>query len=161
MLSSNKYMESITSKLRNLYVVKLFCGYLAAGFCIFICIKFINKTYSTNEIVFFFLVVIFCLLTVGSYNFLNLTKVILRKNYLELQSFLGIRKRFIDYTEIINIDRLKAIQHGKLGKISDGFYLSKITLSDGSSFILSPDKFENYNQIIIFIKSNLNSHQNV
>lgn len=149
-------MVSIISKFRNLYILKLFLGYLATIFGVYICIKFNNRTESTEGITFLFLIVIFWFLTTGSYNFLKLTKVTLERNYLELQSFLGIRKRIIYYTEIINIDKLKIIQFGKGGQISDGFYLSKITLSDGSSFVLSPDKFENYNQMMIFIKSNLN-----
>ncbi|SHI88963.1 hypothetical protein [Flavobacterium terrae] len=93
----------------------------------------------------------------GSFDFLKLTKIILRKNDLEIQAFLGIRNRIIKYNEIVNIERHKIIQQGKAGQISDGFHLSEIILSDESSFILSPDKFENYNELIIFLRSNLNN----
>jgi len=150
-------MEAITSKFRKLYLVKLLCGYLAAIFGVFICMKFIDKTKSTHDILFLFLIVIIYFFVIGSYIFLKLTKVTVGRNHLELQSFLGIRKRIIDYNEIVNVDRLKIIQYSKGGQISDGFYSSKITLSDGNSFILSPDKFENYNQMMIFLKNNLNS----
>jgi len=148
-------MELITSKFRKLYIVKLFFGYLTTVFGIIICIKFNNRI---NELIFLFLIIIICSFISGSYSFLKLTKVILRKNDIEMQSFLGIRKKYINYTQILKIDRIKIIRYGKAGSISDGFYLSKITLSDGSSFILSPDKFENYNQIMNFIESNKNSH---
>lgn len=151
-------METITSKFRNLYIVKLFCGYLAAIFCICICLKFCDGTYPTKEkIAFFFIIVIICFTMAGSFDFLKLTKIILRKNDLEIQAFLGIRNRIIKYNEIVNIERHKIIQQGKAGQISDGFHLSEIILSDESSFILSPDKFENYNELIIFLRSNLNN----
>lgn len=74
---------------------------------------------------------------------------------IEIQYFLGLRKRIVKYHEIVRINRHKTVLQGKAGQISDGFYLSEIVLADKHSFILSPDKFGNYNQLLFYINRNL------
>lgn len=149
-------MKVITSKFRNLYIVKLLCGYIIAVLGIYICTRFFNEIYDPikGKIATVFIILIILFIIAGSVDFLRITKVILKKEELEIQSFFGARKRIIKFTEIVSIERHKIIQQGKAGQISDGYYVSDIFLSDKSSFRLSPDKFENYNELMIFIRNN-------
>ncbi|WP_158960631.1 hypothetical protein [Myroides fluvii] len=152
-------MGTITSKFRNLYILKLIFGYFAAIVSIGICLKFLDGNYyPTKEraaLIFIFVIILFVL--GGTYEFLKITKIIVRNNAIEIQYFLGLRKRSIPYHEIVRINQHKTFLQGRTGQISDGFHLNEIVLADKSSFILSPDKFGNYPQLIVAIRRNLNN----
>lgn len=153
-------METITSKFRDLYLTKVICGYLAAIFCIAICLKFCDGNYPTKETTAISVIVVIILFVLaGTIDFLRVTKIIVRNNSIEIQYFLGLRRKIIKYHEIKRINRHKTFLQGRTGQISDGFHLSEIVLSDKSSFILSPDKFGNYNQLLFAINRNLNEIQ--
>jgi|GEM_PF-5772755 len=150
-------METITSKFRNLYIAKLICGYLAAIFCIGICFKFLNGDYdsSKEKTARFFICVILLLVCLGTLDFLKITKIIVQTNTIEIQNFFGLRKRIIKYHEIVEINQNKSFLQGRTGQISDGFHFNEIILVNNSSFILSPDKFGNYTQLLLAIRRNL------
>lgn len=72
----------------------------------------------------------------------------------EIHSFLNSKKT-ISISEITSIERIRNYEQGKADPISDGYYYSQINVSDGFSFSISPDKFSNYSEIMIKIKSSL------
>lgn len=154
-------MESITSKFRNLYLVKLVCGYLAAIFALAICLKFLNGNYdqTKEKTALFFILVILLFVLLGTIDFIKITKIIVQKDTIEIQYFLGLRRKKIKYHEIVRINQHKSVLQGRTGQISDGFHLSEIVLADKSSFMLSPDKFGNYNQLLFLIRKNINNLQ--
>ncbi len=154
-------METLTSKFRNLYILKLIFGYFAAIVSIGICLKFLNGDYypPKERAALFFIFVIILFVLAGTYDFLKITKVIVRNDTIEIQYFLGLRKKIIAYREIVQINQHKSFLQGRTGQISDGFHLSEIVLADKNSFILSPDKFGNYTQLIVAIRRNLNNIQ--
>ncbi len=156
--SRTNTMETITSKFRNLYLVKLIFGYLAAIFCIAICLKFCNGNYYPykEKTAQFFIGVILLFVLAGTFDFLKITKIIARNDSIEIQYFLGLRKKIVKYHEIVRINRHKTFLQGKAGQISDGYHLSEFVLVDKNSFILSPDKFGNYSQLVFYITKNLN-----
>lgn len=154
-------METLTSKFRNLYILKLIFGYFAAIVSIGICLKFLNGNYYPSKermaLSFIFAIILFVLL--GTYEFLKITKIIVRNDTIEIQYFLGLKIKIITYQEIVRINQHKSFLQGRTGQISDGFHLSEIVLADKSSFILSPDKFGNYSKLIVAIRKNLNNIQ--
>ncbi|MGG5506919.1 MULTISPECIES: hypothetical protein [unclassified Myroides] len=141
--------------------MKLIFGYFAAIVSLGICLKFLNGNYypSKERIAraFIFAIILFVLL--GTVDFLKVTKIIVRNKAIEIQYFLGLRKKIIPYQDIVRINQHKSFLQGKTGQISDGFHFSEIVLVDKSSFILSPDKFGNYKQLLFFIKNNMNNIQ--
>lgn len=154
-------METITSKFRTLYILKLIFGYFAAIVCIGICLKFLNGNYypAKEKAALFFIFVILLFVLLGTYDFLKITKIIVKKNTIEIQCFLGLKRKIIQYHEITRINRHKSFLQGRTGQISDGFHLSEIVLSDKSSFIVSPDKFGNYSLLLFSINKNRDSIQ--
>lgn len=149
-------MEIITSEFRVLYKIKLALGYVLAICCICLCLNYYRDIYNsdTKNIASFFIVVIVCLIIAGSLDFLKLTKIVIKQNEIDVYSFIS-RKTTVKYSEIDKIERHKTFLKGKGGQISDGYFLSEIILKNGNSFILSPDKFENYPKLLAEIKSNL------
>ncbi|QQU02367.1 hypothetical protein [Myroides odoratus] len=153
-------METITSKFRDLYITKVICGYLAAIFCIVICLKLYDENDPTKEkSAIFFMGVIILFVLDGTFDFLRVTKIIVRNNAIEIQYFLGLRRKIIKYHEIIKINQRKSYLQGRTGQISDGFHFSEIILANKSSFTLSPDKFGNYTLLLSAINRNLNNVQ--
>tara|TARA_R110000868_G_scaffold36900_3_gene130484 strand:- start:844 stop:1308 length:465 start_codon:yes stop_codon:yes gene_type:complete len=63
------------------------------------------------------------------------------------------------YYAISNIERIKVQQMVRSGKVSDGYHLSALNLIDGKQEIISPDHFENYNEIVNAIRSHLNQQE--
>lgn len=66
------------------------------------------------------------------------------------------KSKIVQYDTILNIERVKAQLRG-LGRvpISDGYHFSVLNLFDGKQEIISPDKYENYSEIINAIRLNL------
>ena len=89
-----------------------------------------------------------------TFQILKNRKIIVVNENIEIHSFLN-RKKTIPISEITSIERIRNYQQGKAGPISDGYYYSQINVSDGFSFSISPDKFSNYSEIMIKIKSSL------
>jgi hypothetical protein len=102
-----------------------------------------------------FMILIICFIIAGSLDYLKLTKIIVKQKEIEVYEFFK-NKTIIKYSEIDRIERHKVIQQSDTGPITDGYFVSEVILLDGNSFILSPDKFENYIEIILSIKDNLN-----
>ena len=149
-------METITSKFRILYKIKLVLGYFLGICCICLCLNYYRDIYNsdTKNAASFFIVVIICFIIAGSLDFLKLTKLVIKPNEIDVFSYIT-RKVTVKYSEIYKIERHKTFQQGEAGQILDGYFLSEIILKNGNSFILSPDKFENYQKLIAEIKSNL------
>jgi len=150
-------MELIKSKYRIQYIIKIYLGYALAAVCIGICLNFCRDIYylERRQLAIFFLLVVICLVIAGTVDIFKTRNVTVKNNKIEIQSFFR-KKRIITFSDIARIEKHKVIQRGQAGPITDGYYLSIIILSDGSSFTISPDKFANYNQLMVIIKRSLN-----
>lgn len=150
-------MPIVTSKFRLLYIVKICFGYAFALACLFISLSFCREIYKIQHrrIALVFFVLILCVLIIATFQILKTKKVIIVNETIEIHSFLK-NKKVIPISEITSIERIRDYQQGKSGPISDGFYYSQITVSNGYSFSISPDKFANYDQIMAEIKCLLN-----
>ncbi len=75
-----------------------------------------------------------------------------------IKTFLFSRKKYeIAFNDILRIERLKtSLKDTRLINISDGYYYSVIKLVNEEDLIISPDYYENYNEMIEFIKSKIN-----
>jgi len=149
-------METIVSKFRRLYKIKIILGYILAIGCLCLCLNYYRDIYNTDtkNAATLFIVIIICFTIAGSLDLLKLTKIIVKQTELDVVLFFT-KKITIKYSEIYKIERHKVVQRGDAGQISDGYFISEIILKNGVSFIISPDKFENYQKLMVEIKSNL------
>lgn len=149
-------MNIITSKYRILFIVKICLGYAFALVCLFIALSFCRAIYNYQHrnIALFFVVAILFFILIFTFQNLKSRKIIVVNENIEIHSFLNSKKT-IPISEITSIERIRNYQQGKAGPISDGYYYSQLNVSDGFSFSISPDKFSNYSDIMIKIKSSL------
>lgn len=61
----------------------------------------------------------------------------------------------IPFSDIDSIERKRIVQQSKGIQISDGYYESKIILNNGKFYVISPDRFANYKEMISIIGSKL------
>jgi len=74
---------------------------------------------------------------------------------IEKKSLVFKTKRHIPFTSILSIGKQKIRSRNTRGYISDGFTVSVLKLKNGENLIISPDSFENYQEIIEAIELNL------
>lgn len=152
-------MKIIESKFRLLYIIKISLGYLISLLCICGLCYFYQDIYNdyTKQRSTILIILIVFLTVAGTWDFLRLTKVVVGQEKLEIQSFF-IKNMSVSFNEIKSIERHKIVQWSDAGQITDGYHLSEIILSNQLSIIISPDKFENYSELISEIKNKLNSN---
>lgn len=151
-------MNTISSKFRGLFIGKIV--FLAFVFTVIVTfsLKYIltmNEVYNqitVNLIIGLFIVL--SLLTI--YRMVAVMKVVVLQNKLEISRFFGNGTE-IFFTDILKIDSAKVVLRSKAGNITDGFHVSILILKNGKRFIISPDEFENYSEIMAAIISRRNT----
>ena len=63
--------------------------------------------------------------------------------------------RKVKFTDIIEIKHHKVIRTAKSGRITDGFTESILTLKSSDNLIISPDEYENYDDLMREIKTKI------
>ena len=146
-----------TSKFRNLYIFKTVFGYAITLFAISICLKLYLDVYSPKRgrIALFFLVGIILITLIATIDLLRENKIIIKKDKMIIFSYFSIKKTMIKFSDIDSIERKRIVQKSKGIQISDGYYESKIILNNGKSYVISPDRFANYKEMISIISSKL------
>lgn len=149
---------NVTSKFRQMYLAKLFF-FFVAGF-LFALMCFHVSTMSDGKLNFQYApcwigILIIVALIIEIISILTLQSISVTKNEIIFKYLFFNKSEVLEYNNILNIERLKIRQRVRSGPISDGYHLSVLNLINGKQEIISPDKFENYNDIINAIRSNL------
>ena len=93
---------------------------------------------------------------VAIFRFLSVIRINVLQNKLVFFSFFGKRTEVL-ISDIVKIETEKVVRQSKAGNITDGFNYSILLLKNGKSLEISPDEFENYNEIMVAIISRRNS----
>lgn len=146
-----------TSKFRNLYIFKTVFGYAIFLFCIAICLKLYLDIYSPKRgrIALFFLIGIILMTLIATIDLLRENKIIIKKDKMIIFSYFSMKKVTIQFSDIDSIERKRIVHQSKGIQISDGYYESKIILNNGKCYVISPDRFANYKEMISIISSKL------
>jgi len=64
------------------------------------------------------------------------------------------KSKILQYNDFLNIERHKIQGRTKSGPVSDGYHLSVLNFVGGMQICISPDEFENYNDLIYAIRLN-------
>lgn len=151
-------MHIITSKFRGLFIGKIL--YLAIVFTVMLTfsLKYIFKVnkvesqISVNLIIGLAIVLLLLLI----YRIVVVMKVCILADRLEMLSFFG-NKTEVLFSEILKIDSNNVAMTNKAENSTDGYHYSVLVLKNGKTLVISPDEFENYNEIMAAIISRRNS----
>ena len=102
---------------------------------------------------------VFLALLFLGYLSLDLLKIFTLKvseNGIEITFLITKKKKYIPFNIISSIEKEKVTLRNAHGNITDGFYIS-ILKFDNESLIISPDSFENYEDLMKEIKTKLNN----
>lgn len=147
------------SKFRKLFWIRLVLGIVLFVILILILINrvFLNPQETKNLT----LVVVVIALLLLSYLSLDLFKVFTLKvseNGIKTTFLITKKKKYIPFNSITSIEKEKVTLRNAQGNITDGYYISILNF-ENDSLIISPDNFENYEELMLVIKYKLN-HQN-
>ena len=145
----------ITSRLRTLFLVRKGLSFLIIDIiCIVLISSFFNDG-SYLETLFFGSIFIF-ILVYQYMNFNSVKSLIVTSKGITTISFLSESKEFIPFSDIENIktDWTNGM-YSDVGQITEGYHESIITLKNGEILLLTPDYYENYDRMIVFIRANI------
>ncbi|WP_396193145.1 hypothetical protein [Flavobacterium sp.] len=145
------------SKFRMLFLTRIIFGFIVflSGL-----IFLLNRLINFDKTMYLSLILVSVLLSFLIYVSIDLFKVcsIEISEKCLIKTFLFSRNKYeIAFTDILNVERYKtSLKDTRLINISDGYYFSVIKLENEEDLIISPDYYENYNEMIEFIKSKIN-----
>lgn len=152
-------MQSITSKFSDLYLAKIFI--FSALAIIFIVLCFSNSIDSNGEIYYLVVfetgILISIIFLFGIIALFQTFRLTITNEEIIKQKIFSKRIEIIKYQDIVKIESRKHRFVSKAGYINDGSFSRLLTLNSGKLIEISPNVFENYNEIANFI---LNKHQN-
>jgi len=142
------------SKFRNLFWVRIGMGFLVFGLVLYFCLDSLFRNIKDIMILPAFIVLLFLFyLSSGLSKIHTLT---ISENGIEIQLFLSQRKRLISFDAIMGFEYETVRYRNRQGYISNGHKMCFLKLKNGERFLISPDTFENYDDLISNIKRNLN-----
>lgn len=146
----------IESKFRKLFWVRIGIGFLTLIITLYICLNSISQYSSLLKNPIFLVSIIFIsFLLYVSLDLFEIFKLIITDKGIEKILLISKRKQFIPFKDIIGIKKHKIRMRTKSGNLTDGYSVSILQLVNGKTLIISPDNFENYNDIMLVIKNNL------
>lgn len=151
-------MHTISSKFRGLFIGKIvFLAFVFTVITTFslkylLKVNEIDSQISVNLIIVVFIVLLLLII----YRIVAVMKVNVLKDRIEIFSFFG-KKAEIFLSDITKIETQKFVQSSKAGNITDGYHYSILILKNGKWIAISPDEFENYNEIMAAIRNRRNS----
>jgi hypothetical protein len=151
----------IQSKFRKLFLVKILFACFFFLLVLFFNLKFLYENFFNFKDPFFFLAVFLLIIIIRlSFEVLNIYS--LKVSEIDISHTIlvtQITTKF-RYDQITSIRKEKvAGQNTGRGQISAGFFRTVIIFNDGSELIVSPDDFENFHELIIAIKNNLDNYK--
>jgi hypothetical protein len=152
----------IQSKFRKLFLVKILFACFFFLLVLFFNLKFLYENLFNFKDPFFVLAV-FLLIILIRLGFEVLNIYTLKVSELDISHTILVTQKTTKfrYDQITSIRKEKvAGQQTGRGQISAGFFRTVIVFNDGSELLVSPDDFENYQELMLAINSNLHSFKN-
>jgi len=148
-------MDKVVSKISHLYIGLVIFLNVVALFIIIMSIHYLQDIYYTHKRV------MACILIILSIIFLiviwkeifKVTKVIVDSQGIKIHNYKSSKLILFSEIEKIEIHKAKTFINGI--QITDGYSYSELKLKSKPSVVISPDKFENYIEIMQSIKNNL------
>jgi hypothetical protein len=115
----------------------------------------INPDQTTKQsLVLGFVVLLFFIYV--SIDLLKVFSLKIMENGIEKKYLIFRTKQYIPFDSILSIDKQKAILRSTRGiNISNGYHISVVKFKTGKNLIISPDSFENYENLILAIKTKI------
>ncbi|MFB9079616.1 hypothetical protein ACFFLS_06990 [Flavobacterium procerum] len=141
----------LRSKFRTLYLIRINIIFVLFSF---IALSMFNNDYGIYEII----IVRFLLLTFGVicqlFFLSSVNTIIVLENGLSINSIILKKTEFYLFSSITEIQNYHVQgSYGKTGQITSGYFESELFFNDGKTLKISPDCFENYGELITFIRS--------
>ena len=119
--------------------------------------SFENDNLNFKSVAFVFTIISFIFFISLFLEIYFLAKLKISENVIENQTILFNKKTLLLYTEIKNIELHTERSFSERGYINDGYPVSIVNFKNGSKLVISSDCYENYKDLIIEIKTNLNN----
>ncbi|MFH6963029.1 hypothetical protein ACHRVK_11580 [Flavobacterium plurextorum] len=144
----------VHSKFRPLYLIRKNSLFLFTCFCFLIFYdKVVSGVYETIILFFLFFTVSIFFQVI---NLRTINEIIVSEEGITKINFLTKKANFIPYSLVANLDTMRVQgMSGKAGQITSGYFESMVILKDGKKILISPDSFENYQEIIASIRSHV------
>jgi hypothetical protein len=151
----------IQSKYRKLFLVKILFACFIFFLVLFLNLKFLYENLFNFKDTFFVLAVFLLILIIRlSFEVLNIYSLKVSEKDISHTILVTQKTTNFSYDQITGINREKvAGQQTGRGQISAGFFRTVIIFNDGSKLIVSPDDFENYQELLMVIKNNLDNYK--
>jgi hypothetical protein len=146
----------IKSRFRKLFWIRIGIGLFMFLTILSFFINGLRDPDETTEQSLVLAFVVLCFLVYVSIDVLKVFSLNIEENGIEKTSLLFRTKHSFTFDSVLSIERQKTIQRNTRGvNISDGYHISVLKFKTGKSLIISPDSFENYEELMFAIKSNL------
>lgn len=150
-----RLMEKVTSKISNLYIGKVVALHFFALIFVPFCTKYTENIYLIEKRIFAWIgiaiIVVFLLIIWKEVS--TSRKIVVDNDELTIYNLVSVKR--IHVTEIEDIVKHK-FNVSRVGlEITDGYSYSEIRLKEGGSVIITPEKFENYSEIMSAINSTM------
>jgi len=151
---------TIKSKFRNLFWVRIGIGLFLFLLILSFCINGLINPENSNKQALILGFVVLAFLIYVSLDLFKVFTLIITENGIEKTSLIFRTKNYVSFNSILGLERQKTVQKNTRGvNISDGYHISILKTKEGKKLMISPDSFENYDSLILAIKTNLeNSH---
>lgn len=144
----------IQSKFRKLFWVRVGIGCLAFIVTLYVCLNSISQYSQLRKNPVFIVSAVFLLLFLcAAWDFFKIFKLIVTDQGIEKILLISGQKQCIPFTNITGLKKRKITMQGKAGQLTNGYSISILQLENNKTLIISPDIFENYNDIMVVIKS--------
>lgn len=155
----NRNEMNVTSKFRQMYWAKNIVGFVAG--VLFAEMFFHISTMENGKLNFQYLpywfgIIITVALIIQIFYILTLETINVTEKEVTFKYLFFNNRKVIQYEDIINTKRVKVQMMVKAGPVSDGYHSTILNLTDGKQEIISPDLYENYMDIVMAIRSNMN-----
>lgn len=146
----------IKSKFRKLFWVRIGLGFLVFVAVLYLCLIFIFRGAPVLKKPLFIVILIFLsFLFYAALDLFKIFKLIVNDEGIEKILLISKRKQYVLFKDITGIKKERIRMRTKSGQLTDGYNVSILQLVNKKTLVISPDYFENYNEIMLSIKSNL------
>lgn len=153
-------METVESKISGLYIGLVIFLHFAILIIILISSTFLRDIFNLEKRIIAGVVIIAMLISfiLLWQEILSAKKVIVDLNGIKIFNAKSVRE--IAFSEIDKIQKGKVKMMMMKGMpFSDGYTYSEIILKQGKSVIISPDKYDNYLEIMVFINNQIDKQK--
>ncbi|MGE6355141.1 hypothetical protein ACQKCJ_14835 [Flavobacterium sp. NPDC079362] len=146
----------IKSKFRKLFWVRIAIAFLVFIATLYLFLNSISQYSQLRKNPVFIVSSVFLLLFLcAAWDLFKVFKLIVTDQGIEKVLLISGRKQYIPFTSIIGLKKRKITKQGKAGQLTDGYTISILELENNKTLVISPDVFENYNEIILVVKNNV------